>query len=325
MTSRTERILRVGNTTVTLRTSDRTTLDANIDANGNIIVRGPRDTTDDIVERRRTWLYRRLAKITDSTPTNPIKKLVDGETFAVRGRPATLQLTDETDTKAVLDGAILKLPRIAATKPHKARQELINLYSSITQTWLKENLGQIGQLIAEPDLSARISTRLRTNWITRHPTRGLTIHWALGQLPSLQLRELIHRTLALHTIADPHQLDANLRNLWLGNIALPTPPHSAPCPDCAAPINTFHAEACDIARCARTGYQRGSCHSDCNTIWTGRLPGEAECEEYGFYCRPTPNGYEPCNADDPRAGHDFNRLHRDCNWDIAAQRMTLRI
>ncbi|MFD3511992.1 hypothetical protein [Streptomyces sp. NPDC058657] len=36
-----------------------------------------------------------------------------------------------------------------------------------------------------------------------------------------------------------------------------------------------------------------------------------------------PNGYEQCNADDPGADHDFNRLYALCTWDIATQRMFL--
>ncbi|GGU26605.1 YgjP-like metallopeptidase domain-containing protein [Streptomyces violascens] len=322
MSDTTSHAMSVGSTPVTLRTSNRTTTDIA----DNLSTSGPHNTeASDIVERRRAWLCRRLTKIADSTPTNPVKTLVDGEVFAVHGRPTTLQLTDESNTKAVLDGAALKLPRTTAANPDIAHRNLINFYSNITQIWLEQNLEQISRLIAEPDLPAYASTRLRTNWITRHPARGLAIHWALGQLPSLQLGELIHRTLGLHTIADPHQLDASLRNLWLGRLALPTPPHNDTCPDCLAFINTFHAESCDIARCAKTGYQRAHCHNDCNTIWSGRLPGEAECEEYGFYCRTGPHGYEPCNSDDPHADHDFNRLYLECTWDIAAQRMTLRI
>uniref|UniRef100_UPI000A4793D8 hypothetical protein n=1 Tax=Streptomyces kanamyceticus TaxID=1967 RepID=UPI000A4793D8 len=63
--------------------------------------------------------------------------------------------------------------------------------------------------------------------------------------------------------------------------------------------------------------------STCNTTWTGQFPGQAECDEYGFYCRPTTDGYEPCPADTPGAMHDFNRLYREGRWDPAAQRMAL--
>ncbi|WP_369387289.1 hypothetical protein AB5J72_06430 [Streptomyces sp. CG1] len=101
---------------------------------------------------------------------------------------------------------------------------------------------------------------------------------------------------------------------------------TSPCPDCSTTAGTLHADGCDIACCAFTGRQRSNCHptSQCNTVWTGRLPGEEECIEYGFYARSGPNGYEPCNADDPGALPDYNRLYRDCHWDIATQRMILQ-
>ncbi|MEU7583791.1 hypothetical protein AB0B50_40140 [Streptomyces sp. NPDC041068] len=44
---------------------------------------------------------------------------------------------------------------------------------------------------------------------------------------------------------------------------------------------------------------------------------------YGFYCRPAPDGYEPCTADTPGAMHDFNRLYRECHRGPATQPMTL--
>ncbi|MGB8946938.1 MAG: hypothetical protein WCD21_42890 [Streptomyces sp.] len=71
------------------------------------------------------------------------------------------------------------------------------------------------------DIPMPFSTRLRTSRAHRHPTRGLTLHWATIHLAEPSLHELIHRTLHLHTIADTHQLDHALRNLWLGNLTAP--------------------------------------------------------------------------------------------------------
>ncbi|GHE09231.1 hypothetical protein [Streptomyces alanosinicus] len=175
---------------------------------------------------------------------------------------------------------------------------------------------------------------MHTTWARHHPRRGLTLHWATAQLPPTLLRELIHRTLNLHTIASNHDLNKALRALWLGKLTTPTnpdprtrltPTRQDSCPDCSASPGTLHADRCDIARCAFTGLQRTHCHpgNTCNTVWTGQIPGEAECIEYGFYCRIGPGGYEPCNADDADAAPDYNRLYRDCRWDPTTQRMTL--
>jgi hypothetical protein len=95
------------------------------------------------------------------------------------------------------------------------------------------------------------------------------------------------------------------------------------CPDCQVAPGQRHEDGCDIARCARTGTQRLQCgHDDCNTTaWTGRWPGEAECEEYGWYIREQPGiGWVPCPADYPEAEHDLMRLATHCRWDTTLQR-----
>ncbi|MEV7579023.1 hypothetical protein [Streptomyces erythrochromogenes] len=173
-----------------------------------------------------------------------------------------------------------------------------------------------------------VTTRIRTQarWIIRRPTGDLALHWALAQLPTLHLRELLHRTLNLHSIADGHELDQQLRTLWLGELAAPqSDPDPAGCPVCHAQPGTLHSNLCDVARCALTGFQRGYCHpgTTCLTIWTGRWPGSDECEEYGFFYRAVAGRAEPCNATDDGAEHDYNRLYAECVWHVGQQRMIL--
>lgn len=65
--------------------------------------------------------------------------------------------------------------------------------------------------------------------------------------------------------------------------------------------------------------------------WTGRWPGDAECEEFGFYSyfghvetgEPVELGpaswgkgkWIQCGKDTPGAGADLNRLYAECRWD----------
>lgn len=59
-------------------------------------------------------------------------------------------------------------------------------------------------------------------------------------------------------------------------------------------------------------------------IWTGIWPGSAECVEYGFYSKwvegkgiaGAPGGWVICDADDPEAGPNLNRLNEwgGCTW-----------
>ncbi|MEU5426518.1 YgjP-like metallopeptidase domain-containing protein [Streptomyces olivoreticuli] len=322
----------------TLYTSGRTTLDVAVAPTGGIIVRGPYDTTyqqaADLVQRRREWLYRQLEVLLRTAPDDPERQLADGESFNVFGRPHLLRIVPNTaqNAPAVLRhhtsaGPEIHIRQAAANNPTEAAQILSNLYASAGQKWLDRHGPGITTHTTSPTLPFRFSTRMRTSNAYIHPTHGLTLHWATAQLPTTCLRELIHRTLGLHSVADKNTYEHQVRALWLGRFTTTDTTPADACRACSAPRNTFHAENCATARCARTGRQRRDCgHEgpDCNTIWTGQHPGHAECTEYGFFYRRTPGqGYEPCNADDPLAEPDLTRLYRECVWDIRTQRLTL--
>jgi hypothetical protein len=87
-----------------------------------------------------------------------------------------------------------------------------------------------------------------------------------------------------------------------------TPPEPN-CPSCQAGAGKPHRQPCDVARCLSTGLQRQpSCRCPQDT-WTGRWPGEAECEEFGWMLGP--------------GMPDLNRLYTNATWDPAACRWTL--
>ncbi|MFZ3493141.1 YgjP-like metallopeptidase domain-containing protein [Streptomyces sp. 5.8] len=343
MTYLKERTINISGVSVTIRTSNRTTLELDVASTGNIIVRGPDTTTDDeahdLVNRRRRWIYRQLTHLCETAPDNPTKAIKNGETFPFFGRLHTLRITrQEAGASAAIAythpdlGPTIDLRQHAATNEDDARRTLINLYANETREWLKNHGRRITQLTTKPDIELKVSWRARTRWITRHKDGSLTLHWALSQLPAIHLRELLHRTLDIHSVADGHELDQHLQALWLGRLQLdpepgpPTNPQGDTCPKCHAHPGQLHTDRCTIARCALTGRQRSGCNhpgTGCLTLWSGRWPGDEECEEYGFYYRDGASGAEPCNADDEDAAYDLNRLHRECTWDVRLQRMVL--
>ncbi|MEU3742938.1 YgjP-like metallopeptidase domain-containing protein [Streptomyces sp. NPDC032198] len=96
-----DRTIRVGNTDITVRTSNRTTLTVTVTRGGNIIVRGPDTTTDTdaatLVERRRSWIYRQLSHLAETAPDNPQRELIRGAGFDVLGRPHRLRIVLDDD------------------------------------------------------------------------------------------------------------------------------------------------------------------------------------------------------------------------------------
>lgn len=268
-----------------------------------------------------------------------MKAIEDGEQFPLFGRPHTRITRRDPDASPANAythpdlGPILDLHQHTATNLDDARRTLITFYTNALQTWLKDHGHRITQLTTNPNTPLTASWRARTRWITRHKNGALTLHWALAQLPTLHLRELLHRTLDLHSIADSKELDHHLQNLWLGRLQLtpdPEPPtdpkNSDTCPKCHARPGNLHTNWCGLAVCAFTGLQRSGCQHPstiCLTTWSGRWPGMEECEEYGFYYRPVDGRSEPCNADDEDTEHDLNRLYAECVWDPAQPRMIL--
>lgn len=95
------------------------------------------------------------------------------------------------------------------------------------------------------------------------------------------------------------------------------------CPDCAAGKGELHRQGCDVERCAFCG---GQANSFCcgmprgrRLAWSGRWPGEEECEAFGWYAKLVPRqGWVQCSKDDEGAGPDLNRLLRDAKWDADA-------
>lgn len=128
-------------------------------------------------------------------------------------------------------------------------------------------------------------------------------------------------------------------------------PTERPCNDCGAEVGAEHEDGCDVARCLAYGTQRALCGDgaklvvvgihpwgspivdyvtdghDCGRdVWSGRWPGEAECEEFGWWAVFVPNGdpsWKPVPAGTPDAVPDLNRLQIEARWDAERRRWAL--
>lgn len=101
------------------------------------------------------------------------------------------------------------------------------------------------------------------------------------------------------------------------------------CHDCGVLPGEHHRDGCEIEECPGCGGVRYSCEcgyaGDKRPIWTGRIPGDAECEEFGWYVKPVGNDWVPCNPNDDGAMSDINRLYsEEAYWDADAGRFRRR-
>lgn len=120
------------------------------------------------------------------------------------------------------------------------------------------------------------------------------------------------------------------------------------CNDCGAEPGEEHDEGCDVAICLAYGTQRVQCEPgarmvvrgilpnggvdvdweedghDCGRdVWSGRWPGEAECEEFGWWAVFVPCGnpsWKPVPAGTPGAVLDLNRLVVEAKWSPGQRR-----
>ncbi|WP_116211678.1 YgjP-like metallopeptidase domain-containing protein [Streptomyces olivoreticuli] len=262
----TERRIAANSFTFTLRTTNRATFGITISHTGEVVVRGPHGTSDaqaiGLVHRRREWIYRQLKHFKETAPDSHVKELIGGTGFTVLGHGHRLRIVaDAEQDRAVVQhrwsgrGPWLHMRSTTARSVEAAREELVAFYARTGQEWLDAHTPSITRQTAAPDLPVKMSTRMRTKWAYLHPDRGLALHWASAQLSTVYIRELIHRTLSLHSVTHNHLYERALRTLWLGDLQ----PHRAltpttqPCRACGATANTFHAENCSPARGACTG------------------------------------------------------------------------
>ena len=98
------------------------------------------------------------------------------------------------------------------------------------------------------------------------------------------------------------------------------------CPRCHTQPGCLHFPGCSVEQCPYCGHQLLSCCCDGLGIgevpaddrlpWTGRWPGEVECEEFGWFAEAVPGGWKPVDGKPgPKAIPDLNRLRAEARWD----------
>lgn len=94
------------------------------------------------------------------------------------------------------------------------------------------------------------------------------------------------------------------------------------CPDCSVEPGVVHEPGCDVERCKLCGWQAIGCNCPPErdgTTWTGKWPGELECEEFDLMRDPSAEGYRvvPWDFNELATQHANGQL----KWDVDQERL----
>ena len=94
----------------------------------------------------------------------------------------------------------------------------------------------------------------------------------------------------------------------------------ANCPGCGVGIGHLHEKGCNVERDPDTGQQMAyteNYQSEAARIaWSGRWPGDEDCEKLGLYAKFVPgHGFHKTTREDSDGSPDLNRLIKDFDWD----------
>jgi hypothetical protein len=84
------------------------------------------------------------------------------------------------------------------------------------------------------------------------------------------------------------------------------------CPDCGVAKYEKHEPYCSVAHCHSCGMRVANCFCAIGPMtagWKGRDVVDEACKRFGFYCKPSDEGFVVCSSRGARAELDFCRLY----------------
>lgn len=186
-----------------LRRSDRRrAMEITVDRGGELILAAPSDVPDirlrDFVQRKRTWVYKQLARREALAPLAPRKQFTDGEGFAYLGRNYRLRLVPASDAAIKLTGGRFVMPK--ALVPD-GRQHLIRWYCERAKPWLEGKVEEYADRMEVLPAGVRVQD-LGYRWGSCGKGDWLYFHWKTILLPA-RIAEyvVVHEMAHLH---EPH-------------------------------------------------------------------------------------------------------------------------
>jgi predicted metal-dependent hydrolase len=181
-----------------LKKSERKTTSIYIERDGNVSVLAPapfeHDKIEQIIEKKRSWIYRNLAEWEDLNRTRVHREYVNGESFLYLGRHYRLQLVDAEmqDAPLVFLHNQLGLRKDAV---EQAPEHFKQFYKTKLNKKLKERLK-----IYQPKMGVEPSDvkvmELQNRWGSCTAKGVVNFHWKCAMLPTSVLDYVVVHELA---------------------------------------------------------------------------------------------------------------------------------
>lgn len=210
--------------------TDRKTTDIVIERDGRVVVRPPADyapeKVDEVVARKRLWIYRNLAEWKDLNACAVVREWVSGETFLYLGREHRLSLVSGQERPLKLKNGSFRLDRscIEREGPAGARKAFRQFYTDKGQerfaarvAFYAPKAGVVPGVIKVKEMGYR--------WASCGSSGNLNFHWKCMMAPPriidyIVVHELCHLHHRNHTEAFWNEIDKVLpdyaeRKNWL--------------------------------------------------------------------------------------------------------------
>ena len=194
-----------------LSISDRKTASIYIERDGSVSVLAPdkwsQDQIEEILERKRPWIYRGLAEWEDLNATRVTREFVSGEGFLYLGRTYRLRIIEKQTKPLVLKEGYFYLRSDSQEKPLETFREF---YRTKAQVRLKERVDYYKVKMGVEPGDIRVLD-LKNRWASCSDKKCLNFHWKCLMAP-LRIIDYI----VVHELA--HLKHKNHTDLFWGEI-----------------------------------------------------------------------------------------------------------
>jgi len=188
----------------TLRRSDRKTASIYVERDGGVSVLVPETLShseiDDLLEKKRKWIYQKLAEWRDLNAARIQREYVNGEGFLYLGRSYRLMLVDEQSQPLMLRDGYFQL--LADADPEEA---FIEFYREKAKQRIAQRVEYYQDRMGVDPTGVRIID-LRNRWASCSKDGRVNFHWKCMMAPPKVLDYIVVHELA--HIIHPHHTDA---------------------------------------------------------------------------------------------------------------------